>query len=355
MSEEQNADTGSQWDDLDTPVDEALLMGADPDPANDEYDPELLAAIVGEDDGADDATECAEGGKQVEDAGEPQAKAGDGGNHEPQRQTENTIPAERVSRVLDKIRSFAEQAGVEPPDFGEAVSMSLDDFNDLLTAQNRMKIKAAAASLDLDAEPAPRQSPTAPAKPAAESFDIAAQERAFLEAQYAGDFDKAIEIRTAINAELQRQAVEQVRYEAQRSAAQAAQRAEQQTATQVANKIIKDNPFLNDADSPEMADIVAWRDVLMRRGASMSEALAQAAEKVIPGYRYGGAPATNAPAPRTDARKSAAIARNVAAARAQPATPDAGIGNRAAPPSPTINTQEDWDRLPAAERERLLM
>lgn len=355
MSDEQSADTGNQWDDLDTPVDEALLMGGEPDPAGDEYDPEVLAAIVGEDNGVADAADGDTDDKPGEDGGEAQAKAGEGEELESQRQPENTIPAERVGRVLDKIRVFAEQAGVEPPDFGEAVSMSLDDFNDLLTTQNRLKIKAAAASLDLDAEPAPRQAPAAAAKPAAEPFDIAAQERAFLEAQYAGDFDKAIEIRTAINAELQRQAVEQVRAEAERNAAQAAQRAEQQTATQVANKIIKDNPFLNDADSPEMADIVAWRDVLMRRGVSMSEALAQAAEKVIPGYRYGGAPAANAPAPRADTRKAAAIARNVAAAKAQPATPDAGIGNRAAPPSPTINTQEDWDRLPAAERERLLM
>lgn len=352
MSDEQNTDSNAgQWDDLDTPADEALLMGSKPD-AEEGYDPELLAAVLGDE---NDDGEPHEGAADDTVKGDPLGDAAADDESPAPRQAENTIPAERVGRVLDKIRSLAEQAGVEAPDFGDAVSMSLDDFNDLLTAQNRLKIKAAAASLDLDAEPAPRAAATKQQAQTADPFSIAEQERAFLEAQYAGDFDKAIEIRTAINAELQRQAVEQVRSETERSAAQAAQRAEQQSATQVANKIVKDNPFLNDADSPEMADIVAWRDVLMRRGVSMSEALAQAAEKVITGYRYGGAQAAAAPAPRTDARKAAAVARNVAASRAQPATPDAGVGNRTAPPSPTINTQEDWDRLPAAERERLLM
>lgn len=335
--DEADAHDSSFDDDIDTPADEALLYGPDED---EEDDADALAAIAGEaedEDGGED-----EGESEAEDS--PRAPE---------------IPSSRVSEVIEQIRDMHDRLGMAAPDFGEAVAMSQEDFADLVTMRNRMKIKVAASSIDLDAEPTPKQQADAATDDnQGEQTDtdttLEELERQYLDAQYEGDTDKALEIRRQIRAEERRIAEES----AQRKAEELVQRKEAENSVRdVAAQALKAYPFLgeNNGKNDAMNEVIEWREFYEAKGESRAQALAKAVNKVAPQYAPAQAPAAPTKPVQTDKRKEAAAQRNAEVTRAQPPAMDAGVGNRAVPPGPRVETQEDWERLPESERQRLLM
>jgi len=190
-----------------------------------------------------------------------------------------------------------------------------------------------------------------PQAPQPGEVDIDELEDRIFDLMMEGDKAGVKELRAQINAELVARAE---RSAAAKLTTELSQR-EQETALQsVAQSVIQAYPFLDHtgaaANKQAIDDVVEWRDFYVAKGDSLPVALQKAAEKVGPMY----ANADPAAVP-LDTRKAAALSRNAQAANAQPPATVAGIGNRAAPSVPKIETQQDWESLSQSERDRLLM
>lgn len=349
------ADAGAIDDDIDTPVDHALLYGDN----DDQGDAEALAAVAGSaDDNGDD------GGAEDKDDGDVAANqqgSSDARGAAADVAKQPEIPSERVAQVITQIRDMHTRLGLPEPDFGDAaVAMSSEDFSELVTLRNRMKIKVAASSIDLD-EP---QGKAADANAAADEkqqpqpIDLDEKEREYLDAQYNGDTERAMQIRREIRAEELRLSEEA----ASRKALEvASSQKSKDDVNAVAKDAIKAYPFLNenDGNNAAMNEVVEWRDFYASKGQSPAQALASAVGKVAPLYdKKTPTPTGEGKTDRRvteDPRKAAAIARNAADAAAQPPMLDVGVGTRATPVLPDVESQEDWEKLPEAERKRLMM
>lgn len=185
-----------------------------------------------------------------------------------------------------------------------------------------------------------------------QSIDVETLEQQHFDAIMEGDKELAVSIRAQINAELESRAEARA---TERFEKQIGEREQQSALMNAVAVAVERYPFLDsnsaDANTQAINDVIEWRDFFISRGESAHVALVKAADKVGPMYAV-------APQPneiKQDVRKQEAIARNVKDANAQPPSPSAGVGNRAAPPVPKIDTQSDWESLSEKERERLLM
>lgn len=286
-------------DDIDSPADEALLRGQEDD------DPEALAEIAAE-----------EGEQEAEGEGEAEAES----SEEPEANEEAPAPPKRDALI--------------PRDRFDEVNARRKEAED-----RARELEARIAALEASSR---QPDPTPEPQPA---IDLEAKEREYLEATYVGDTDAAIALRKEIQAEERRLAAEAAR-------AEVAQREAVNSVKSVAAKAVADYPFLNDnnGNNAAMDKILRMRDFYAFEGHSPADALRMAVDEVAPAF----APAQAPQARAADPRKAAAVARNAAASAAQPPAQVAGVGNRVAPPSPRVETQADWEKLPAAERERLL-
>lgn len=180
---------------------------------------------------------------------------------------------------------------------------------------------------------------------------IEAMEQEFFDAMMEGDKDKAVAIRAKINAQIyataESSSVEKV-------ARNLSEREAQSAFLVAAQQAIAAYPFLDidsvDANDKAINEVVEWRDFYVAKGDSLAVALQKAADKVGPMYSGG----QKTPESRTDARKQAALARNLADSARQAPAVDAGIGNRAVP-LPKVATQRDWEKLSQSERDEILM
>ena len=185
------------------------------------------------------------------------------------------------------------------------------------------------------------------------AVDVGELEKEYFDAILQGDQEKAVGVRAKINAEISSQAEKRAE---ERVMNEITER-ESKTATQrVVSDAIAAYPFL-DHESPSanhqaIADVVEWRDFYMNKGDALPVALRKATEKVAPLYAV--EPAVAEQPAKQDARKAAALARNMADSSAQAPAQAAGVGNRAAPIKPKIESQQDWEKLPDSEREALL-
>ena len=298
------------FDDIDTPIPDSELYGGEPDTA-----PATDAAPGGEDVVKNDVateTDPAETAEPAtaETTDNPEASS-DAADTETKRS--ETIPRARFDEVNSRLHAERE---------------ARKRLEDEITA---LKSKSAEAA----------------------TVDIEALEAEAFEATIEGNKERVIELRKQINAAIKDQT--QREFEAQRREKEDAKNAQSAFETAAADIWAK-YPYLdhtNDAQSnPEaIAEVVEWRDFYINRGQSPVEALQNAVAKVTPLYTP-----VQAPAPVvTDGRRQAALARNVAASGAQPPAQVAGIGNRAAPPKPRVESQDDWEKLSETERESLLM
>ena len=181
--------------------------------------------------------------------------------------------------------------------------------------------------------------------------DIDSLEDQYHDAIYDGDKDKAKALRSQINAELEARAE---RRAADRAVAEISNREANSRLLAVVGEVVKTYPFLDsagpNANPDAIAEVVEWRDFYMSKGMAAHEAVAKAAAKVAPGYING-----QSEPEKPDVRKQAALERNAKDAAAQPPANVTGIGNRATPIKPKIDTVKDWESLSAKEREEILL
>ena len=234
-----------------------------------------------------------------------------------------------------------EQAGERNPVIPRA---RFDEVNTKLHAERE---RAEAAERQLAELQQVQQSTQAQADGA---VNIDALETQFFDAMMEGDKDTAVKLRAQINAEL-----------SSRAEAAATERMSRQMTEREATKALQDTgaklisayPFLDhlspNANAEAINDVVEWRDFYAAKGDPIHVALEKAVAKVGPIYSDAAPVVTP-----TDTRKQAALARNAADAAAQPPANVAGVGNRAAPQKPKVETQQDWEKLSDADRESML-
>lgn len=358
------------WGDLET--DEALLSGAPEDQPPGEEELSLLEKIAGSSDDADEGDggsaneESAPAGKSTEVDTD---RSGEEETRSATRTHENIVPSARVAKVIEQIREFSERAGVETPDFGDAVDMPASDFSELTTVRDRMKIRAAAAAVDLFDAPSPQvtknQQQEGATDESADTFDLDANRQALVDAILEGNTAEAVRLERERDEYRDRQYDRRLVREREaienRMTESASQAAAQQAFQAQLSRLVKDHPAIasNKFDNPIANDLSDWADLYVSRGASPAEALEKAAEKVLPLHqtKQPEPKAATPPAPKQDTRKAEAIKRNAAAAQAQAPQLDVGVGARTVPHAPDVSAidQDVWDRLPKSERDRLLM
>ena len=199
---------------------------------------------------------------------------------------------------------------------------------------------------------------------AAPEIDVDAKEQAYLDAIMDGNTDAAKQIRREINQHLMTQASSEALKSARAEIKERQQAEELANAGKLlattANAVVSDYPFLDDPAHSEVLDMIeARRDALIAKGTPVHEALRQAADFIAPRFAPEGftpAKSSEKPAPKTDLRQAAAVARGAQASIAQPPVPAAGMGNRATgsdAKSVANMSDEDFDRLTAAEKKAL--
>lgn len=195
--------------------------------------------------------------------------------------------------------------------------------------------------------------------PAAQQVDsdkaILELERQYQEAIITADDDKALEIRTQINAEVRRLAKEEALQAFEAKEQEKSKRAEADQAhallQKTADELVKTYPILN-TDQDKVAEVVEWRDFLINtKHIAPHEALKQAAARVC-----GTGDATAKSEGKVDQRTADAVQRGLADSQRQPPTGEDGIGVRATGVgAKTPESQSEYERLPQKEREKLLM
>lgn len=309
-----------EFDDIDTPADEAILAGFDG--AEQDGALESLKAIAGDEDegqntsgGDGDASKRADSESEGNADGQPR----DDGKQDRDAQ----IPRGRFDEVNSKLKAERERR--------EELEAELAQLRSEKQAQGQSK------EGQQTAEP---------------GFDYKAARAAYREALVCGDDDKADALMDEIEKHREADLMAKVRAASREEAQGAVSAKESKTLLDAAvAKALNDYPELNDngGDNQQLKDVVEWRDFYISRGQAPHEALTAAVAKVMPQK------AAQPNDPPVDQRKQKAIERNAADAERQPAAPSAGIGNRGVPSAPVIETQEQWDRLPESERERMLM
>lgn len=254
--------------------------------------------------------------------------------------TEQIIEQPEIEVVAEEV-----QAEAEEPQQERAPVIPRARFDEVNAKLHAEREEAARLREEIEALRGQRQAPQ-------QSVDIDALEDQHFDALMEGDKEKAKQIRAQINAEIKagarQEAVEIV-------SRQNSEREQQSALMNAVSAAVEKYPFLDSnadiANAQAINDVIEWRDFYMSKGDQPHIALAKASDKVGPMYAGEQEPVVV----RQDGRKQAAIARNVQAANAQPPSPSAGVGNRAAPSVPKIETQSDWESLSASERDRLLM
>lgn len=204
-----------------------------------------------------------------------------------------------------------------------------------------------------------------PAEAKAEPTNIDELETQYIDLLSQGEDAAAAKLRTQINAELIKSAsagVEtKIREEMTRRdqaeidrRAQEALVADKAAFDEAVKQTVAAFPFL-DVKSPEankdaIDDVVSFRDYYHKKGDPLSTALIKAVNKVAPDY----AKAPENVTKLVDKRQENAVKRNIEESKKQPVALVSGVGNRSAPSTVVPAKQEDYEKLPQAEREKLL-
>lgn len=191
-------------------------------------------------------------------------------------------------------------------------------------------------------------------------FDPVEAEREYLLAYEDGDFEKAVGIRSQINAhfkeQAKRDAIEEIGATTKRERQEEAQRNLESRLQEVAADIVKQYPIL-DEDTEEskalLDEITEWRDYyITAKNIPADKALLKAAERIM-----GNGPVSKEPkvdnTPK-DTRTQDAVRRNLADSKRQPQPLTGSVGSRAAGSMAPVD-QNTWDKLPEEQRKAELM
>lgn len=334
MATENNLDQEQQLtiDDIDTPVDEKLLMGGDDadDGAGEEGEGADGEGQDGDDTDLDDLKKIAgddngEGDGRASAGGEDGAADGEGDDKD------GSIPKERFNQVYREMKALKEEL--------KALKGGDTDGQGSGDGQGEQHKEPDLKSMR-DRE--------------------AAIEEEIEQALLDGDTDKT----KALRAE-RRQLVEQIDAEIERRAEIRAERRietkrEVAEFKKVAAQLTDENPILHpETGNPKaIAFVVNARDGYIEQGMSMVDALKQAvadmAELIGTGKQSGNNGDGDNGEKKPDDRKVTAINRGAKDSNRVPPA-GGGVGNRAMDmPDGGDIPQEKWDNLPQAERDRIL-
>lgn len=232
-------------------------------------------------------------------------------------------------------------------------------FNEVNEEKKRLARELEEAQAEVQrlrtAAPVATPAPT-PAPPA---FDEDAKESEYTEALMEGDTKKAVAIRKEINAHVRATAKSEAAAEAESRYTQREQEAAAQTTARdlsaASAQAVADFPYLDtEAGGEALELIVASRDRKIAQGIAHGEALRQAVKVIAP--KFDPNPKAADPAePKDDQRAAEAVKRGAADSLQQPASVQAGVGNRATAGRVNVQamTDAEFDALPMAERRRL--
>ena len=299
--EQETEDTG--FDDIDSPADKSVLFG-DSEDKEKEIEPEIAEEDSEPQDDKEEDPSVIKGDDPEKD------KVSD------QKQRDENIPRGRFDEVYREAKLNKERA-------------------------DQLEAELAALRNPGKAEEKPKE-PT-----------IKELRRQYTEAIADLDYEKAEEVGDKIDLlvieEAERRAEEKM---AQREKLWE-QKYEETDLNEEAEKLVKIYPELDstrdDKNQDLIDDVIGWRTVYESRGLRPTEALGKAVEKVM------GKRADDEVKPeKTDTRKEEMVKRNVKEAGKQPPKLD-GIGARAISTPQMVDSQDDWDKMPAKERKALLM
>ncbi len=236
-----------------------------------------------------------------------------------------------------------------------------DEVNERRKTAEQELAEAQAEIARLKSTPAPTASATTTTTtPAAPAFDEVAQEQAYMDALLDGDTAKALQIRTAINANLRQQASEDVKaMQAQAARATQAQ-AEQDLLDKASEQAAKDFPYLDtDEGAYALGLIVAARNADVARGVPVHKALADAVANIAPRFApaAGSTPTPVLPTtkPAVDTRTQQALERGALDSTRQPPAAQVGLGNRTDKVRVDVQSLDEaqFAALTAAEKKAL--
>lgn len=307
MATDDNLDQDGQMsiDDLDTAVDEKLLMGDDANPVDDDAGD----GSGGEDGQAEDDADIDELKKIAEDDGEGDGRATNDGEDK-----DEPIPKERFNQVYREMKALKEELK---------------------------------ALKDGSRQDDGQQGETA------KEIDIKALRKEATQALLDGETDKYEDLQGQIDEEIQRRA--EVRAEQRIES-----RREIQEFKETAERLTEENPILNpETGNPKaIAAVVRARDEYAAQGMGMTEALKQAVADIVELVGSGKPnvtqPTDNAGEKKPDARNVTAINRGAKDSNRVPPA-GGGVGNRAMDmPNGGEIPQDKWDNLPQVERDKIL-
>lgn len=231
-------------------------------------------------------------------------------------------------------------------------------FNEVISQREALKEQLAEANRQLAAAAAQPKTPAAVVPPVTQTPAAPAPELKALRAQYRdalmeGDMDKAASLDDLIDEEVMKIAETRI---TQRQAAQQGHAALQAASAQA----VIDFPYLDTEEGAEALELIVMsRDRKMASGIAPAQALREAVQAIAPRFAPvdGAAPDKGliTPPKPADTRSANALTRGAADSNLQPASIQAGVGNRATAGRVNVEhlTEEQFENLPTAEKKRL--
>lgn len=240
-------------------------------------------------------------------------------------------PEDRGDVVTTDAPDTSDDADTPAEPTGRSAGIPKARFDEVNEARKtaQAELERANAELERLRSAKPTAAPAAQAAPVevASDFDEDAKEEAYIEAMLEGDTAKAKEIRKEINAHLREQAAVEV--ETRNNA-----RTQANNLQSASTQAVEDFPYLDTPDGEfALGLIVAQRNADIAKGVPAHIALANAVNAIAPKFAPEGqtTPSKGLPGgkPAIDTRTQQAIERGAADSLRQPASVQAGIGNRA--------------------------
>lgn len=229
-------------------------------------------------------------------------------------------------------------------------------FDEVIAERNAEREANAELKRRLEAlEAAAKTKEPEPKKEEAKSIDALELEYANLMLE--GDIEKAVKLRSQINASIREQAEAAAE---QKISAREAERSQKAIANELAAmsaQVVKDYPYLDTEDGAlVIPQITALRDAYVAKGESPAAALRKAADFIAPKFDPNPQGKDDPKAElKTDPRTAQAIARGIKDSAAQPPQMS-GVGNRAMETvkrDVTRMSEEEFEALPESEKRKM--
>lgn len=274
-----------------------------------------------------------------------------------QEQEEKKTPEDEGSGK-DEEQARPDQQKQQVQEKSGADSVPIGRFNDVYRRSKEQERLIEELQAQIDAGKEGKSKPEQ--KEEKPQFDPVEAEREYLLAYEEGDFDKAVSIRSQINAHFKEQAkqdaIEEMSATTKRERQEAAQLDLETRVQEVASDIVKQYPVLDEGTKEAKAlldEITEWRDYyITAKNIPADKALLKAAGRVMgDGSISKEQKVDDTP---KDTRTKDAVRRNLADSKRQPQPMTGSVGSRAAGSMAPVD-QNTWDKLTEEQRKAELM